>query len=143
MKSLLLALSLVVAPLLSLAQSEVVCGTPPADSASFYSQPWIGNNQFLIDLLDSIEYGQAIPKTNGSIGGFDENTVYWIPVQAWVYNKNDGTDGIPPNEVEESIELLNRFFAGEQNNEGQVYIKYVAGDVLNFLQVMSIIHKGR
>lgn len=34
------------------AQSK--CGTPDIDSTVFMNKPWIGNNQFLLDILDSI-----------------------------------------------------------------------------------------
>lgn len=48
------------------------CGTLPLDSASFYDQPWIGNNQYLYDLIDSVEITHALPEHNLSPyeGGF-------------------------------------------------------------------------
>lgn len=33
------------------AQGQEGCGTEPLDSTSFEEQPWIGNNQYLLDLL--------------------------------------------------------------------------------------------
>lgn len=90
------------------------------DSTTFVNKPWIGNNQFLIDIADSVGYGnQAIPKSES--GGFDPIAVYWIPVKAWVYNDNNGTGGIDEAEVEESIARLNEFFAGEVNDNGNAH----------------------
>ncbi len=96
------------------------CGTPEMDSLVFLSKPWIGNNQFLLDIADSVGYGQsAVPKS--ASGGFDPQGAYWIPVKAWVYNDNNGNGGIVEAEVEESIRSLNEYFAGEVNNNGNAH----------------------
>lgn len=96
------------------------CGTPDMDSTVFMKKPWIGNNQFLLDILDSIGYGQtAIPKL--ASGAFDPFAENWIPIKAWVYNDNSGDGGISEAEVEESIEMLNEYFAGEFNNTGNAH----------------------
>lgn len=65
------------------AQSGRTCGTPPMDSATFVNKPRHGNNQFLLDLNDSIGYPASVPKSGGE-DGFDTQTVYWIPVKAIV-----------------------------------------------------------
>jgi len=84
---------LVASATFSALKAQESCDTPEMDSLTFISKPWIGNNQFLLDILDSIGYGQAaIPKS--ASGGFDQMAAFWIPVKAWVYNDNNGTGGI-------------------------------------------------
>ncbi len=96
-------------------RGQSTCGTPDIDSTVFISKPWIGNNKFLEDIVDSVGYGtSAVPKS--ATGGFDPVALYWVPVKAWVYNDNNGTGGITENEVEESIRLLNEYFSGDVNN---------------------------
>lgn len=41
---------------LATVQGNEPYGTTPMDSANFVSQPWYGNNQFLLDILDIIGY---------------------------------------------------------------------------------------
>ena len=36
------------------------CGTDPLDSASFEDQAWYGNNDYLLNLLDSVGYYDII-----------------------------------------------------------------------------------
>jgi hypothetical protein len=84
------------------------------------SKPWIGNNKFVIDITDSIDNKRAsIPKSN--TGGFDSNALHWIPVRAWVYNDDNGQGAIDEAEVEDSIERLNEYFAGQVNNTGNAH----------------------
>ncbi len=105
---------------------QYTCGTPDMDSTAFVNKPWIGNNQFLLDIADSVGYGNtAIPKS--ASGGFDPVAVYWIPVKAWVYNDNSGDGGIDEIEVEESIARLNEFFAGEVNDNGNAHSQTLLG----------------
>lgn len=100
---------------------QASCGTPNMDSTVFISKPWIGNNKFLEDIVNSIGYGTtAVPKSASE--GFDPVAVYWIPVKAWVYNDNDGTGGITEAEVEESIRLLDEYFRGDRNNTGNAHL---------------------
>lgn len=42
------------------------CGTSSLDSATFYAQPWIGNNQYLFDLVDSVEITNEMPENSSS-----------------------------------------------------------------------------
>ena len=73
------------------AQGQDGCGTEPLDSASFEEQPWIGNNQYLLDLPDSLSFGNYAPPGINNLngipitGGMDPGAYYWIPVKAWVY----------------------------------------------------------
>ncbi|MBX2986235.1 MAG: hypothetical protein KF882_09755 [Bacteroidia bacterium] len=41
------------------AQTVNSCGAEPLDSASFEEQPWFGNNEYLLNLLDSLGYWQG------------------------------------------------------------------------------------
>jgi hypothetical protein len=118
------------------AQNSYQCGTPGMDSTAFKNKPWVGNNQFLFDLIDSVESTNFQPemKTLGEFpveGGFDTEVVFWVPVKTWVYHDDQGDGGINEVRVEQSIRRLNEYFAGEinQNNEAhphtniQFYLK--------------------
>lgn len=37
------------------AETDTICGTESLDSATFVNLPWIENNQFLLNLVDSID----------------------------------------------------------------------------------------
>lgn len=100
------------------------CATEPLDSASFEAQPWFGNNDYLLDLLDSLGYwdGQNILFENLPVeGGFDIGAKIWIPIKAWVYRNDNGTGGATIEQVEESIRQLNDVFSGRYNNNGQAH----------------------
>ncbi|MCG9881835.1 MAG: hypothetical protein MH472_14665 [Bacteroidia bacterium] len=94
------------------------CSTVPLDSVSFESQPWFGNNEYLIDLLDSLGYGSGENLNNG---GFDSQVKYWIPIRAWVYNDDSGTGGATVQEVEKRIHELNDVFSGRFNLNGNAH----------------------
>lgn len=101
---------------------NVSCGSTEIDTTAYNSRPWIANNQYLLDLVDSIGYGQmAIPKS--ASGGFDPMAEYWIPVKVWIYNDDNGDGGITEEEVENSIRRLNEYFAGKVNNTGIVHLQ--------------------
>lgn len=53
-------------------------------------------------------------------GGFDEQVIYWIPVQVMVY-RNSHNPHSPPDSVMEAIRLLNAQFSGLQNITGQAH----------------------
>src|SRR5690554_968554 len=116
-KPIVIFLFLVLIGIQARGQTQYACGTGNMDSAAFVNKPWVGNNQFLLDLIDSVGYGKAIPKS-GIQGGFDTQAQYWIPVKAWVYNDDNGNGGIDEVEVEASIRRLNEYFAGEVNLTG-------------------------
>ena len=59
------------------------CGTEPIDSLAAISQPYYGNNQFLIDLADSVE-NSGCPSCRTTAGG-TATEAYVIPVKIWVY----------------------------------------------------------
>lgn len=115
-----LLLACLTCPTYLLAQLE--CGTDEPDSLTYNNRPWVGNNQFLTDLTDSLNNitPPVIPKSleDGIEGGFDEEVIFWVPVKAWVYNNDAGGGGIPEHEVEESIRILNENFAGRRTRFG-------------------------
>lgn len=82
------------------------CGTPKIDSADAVSQPYYGNNEFLLNLADSIEgmpNGRVIP------------VILRIPVTAWVWMSN--TDNLlDDNEVERYINFVNQVYINNNVN---------------------------
>ena len=89
-KPIVIFLFLVLIGIQARGQTQYACGTGNMDSAAFVNKPWVGNNQFLLDIVDSVGYGQtAMPKSNIQ-GGFDPQAIYWVPVKAWVYNDDNG-----------------------------------------------------
>ncbi|WP_416864896.1 MAG: T9SS type A sorting domain-containing protein [Imperialibacter sp.] len=85
------------------------CGTQDIDNTAFYQLPWVGNNQYLDDLLDSV--GWPFDPVDPAYR-VEPNTVvkYRIPVAFWVYHRNDGSGGITDNQVKELIDKLNDDF---------------------------------
>lgn len=98
-------------------QSLKPCDTNEIDSTIFLSKPWIGNNQILIDIADSID-ALITPVPKSGTGVFDPQAIWWIPIKAWVYNDDNGDGGITEAQVENSIRRLNEYFAGTVNNTG-------------------------
>lgn len=113
-------LSIVLLQTVANGQARRVCGTHPMDSATFVNQPWYGNNQFLLDLIDSVGYNSATPKNN-PIGGFDPQVIYWVPVKAWVYHDDSGDGGLTQVQVERSIRTMNENFSGITNTTGNAH----------------------
>lgn len=64
------------------------CDTPDVDSVQFFEQYWIGNNQLLYDVADSIETTRILPlqpEHNANFPfAFDLYAFYRIPVKVWV-----------------------------------------------------------
>lgn len=95
------------------------CETPDLDSIQFFEQYWIGDNQLLYDVADSIEvlYSHpAQPEHNANYPfAFDLNALLRIPVKVWVY-ETANQSGLAVGEIERAIERLNRQFRGVINN---------------------------
>lgn len=88
------------------------CGTAGLDSASFYSQPWIGNNQYLSELKDSVETNMIESMSESEFeGGINNSSIFWVPVKVWVYHTSSIV-GPEYSEIEEAIRNLNSQFAG-------------------------------
>ena len=67
----------------SMSQDTEKCGTENMDSLAAISQPYYGNNQFLINLADSVE-NSGCPSCRTTAGG-TATEAYVIPVKIWVY----------------------------------------------------------
>jgi len=93
------------------------------DSASFESQPWFANPDYLTNLRDSLnllyqsDSGVNLNKSNFDLsnisGGFDQDARYWIPVKAHVIHNDNGDNGVPREEIDEAIIRLNEHFSGD------------------------------
>lgn len=97
------------------------CGTAGLDSASFYSQPWIGNNQYLSILKDSVETNMTESVVESEFeGGVDKSAIFWVPMKVWVYHTSSI---VGPNnaEIEGAIRNLNTQFAGTKNQTGMAH----------------------
>lgn len=82
------------------------CGGTPFDSISALNQPHYGNNQFLIDLVDSIENTGGTYYRTSTVA-----EIFEIPVRAWKYRKNDPSFiSLPDDVVEAYINHANNFF---------------------------------
>lgn len=89
-------------PLLS-SDTTVRCETEIVDSTTFFNWPYFGNNQYLLNLADSVE-------GSGQMARYIP-TILRIPVSAWVYHLNAGfTDNITDNVVEQYINAINQFY---------------------------------
>ncbi len=82
------------------APGSETCGTEPVDSLAAISQPYYGNNQFLINLADSVEAGSC--STCRVTGGLAPE-VFRIPVKVWMYRTNEGLGGLANDRVERLI----------------------------------------
>jgi len=62
------------------------CQTEGLDSSSFEAQPWIGNNQMLYDLADSVsQLAISIENTSGYEGGFEGSVVHRAQLMLRLY----------------------------------------------------------
>ncbi|MBX9785619.1 MAG: hypothetical protein K2X48_20235 [Chitinophagaceae bacterium] len=89
------------------------CQSEPVDSATFFNWPYFGNNQYLLNLVDSMEgspSSRIIPRT------------LRIPVTAWVYHINNPGDNITDNVVEQYINAVNQFLA-DNNSRIRLYLR--------------------
>jgi len=77
----------------SFAQKELrECGTQPFTLEEAEKQPWYGNNQYLLNLVDSIEgtLDQGNMRTEAIT-----RSQFLVPVQAHVWHRSDGTGEVP------------------------------------------------
>ena len=66
--------------------NDSICGTESLDSANFVNLPWFENNQYLLNLVDSIENGCANCRVASD--GLS-NKKFQVPIKAVVfYNDN-------------------------------------------------------
>lgn len=105
------------------------CLTEHLDSATFFSQPWIGNNQMLLLELDSIEslmrVGLENARMDGDIKGGANPNMYQIPVA--VKNFYDaGNPKIPEAEIERYLNYVNKLY-----QKNGLYIRLYLRNILD------------
>lgn len=88
---------------------SIRCETVTIDSTTFFNWPYFGNNQYLLNLVDSVEgnnpNARYIP------------AVLRIPVTAWVYHLSATfNDNITNNVVEQYINSINQFYVNNSVN---------------------------
>lgn len=73
--------------------TSVGCQSEPMSDEDFFAQPWVGNNQYLYDLLSANGY----PLGGGPQVRIEAGNIikYKIPIKFWNYRKSDGSGGIP------------------------------------------------
>lgn len=95
--------------------NDSICGTESLDSANFVNLPWFENNQYLINLVDSIENG-CLNCRIASDGL--SNKKFQVPIKAVVFY-NENYPGIYEEEVQQYIREVNRIF-----EENEVSIQF-------------------
>jgi len=75
-----------------------------------FCEPWIGNNAFLTDYLNNIDYKNQ------------EKPMYSIPVKIWVYGSKNNAP--TENDIKETIQNLN-----ELNQETKTLLTYYVTDI--------------
>lgn len=110
MKSTITYLIFLLMPVMAFSQPESACGTADIDTAHFMNEPYWGNNQFLDNLVDSLE-NTVIPASisdAAATGVSTVNELYHLPVKAWVYTEGDGSGTFPDRgKVEDLINGMN------------------------------------
>ena len=110
MKKVILIAILFVISIKSIAQNNLIsCGTEPIDSTTFYNQPWIGNNQYLENFLDSLGYPLSTSTTVNSIESLIR-VKYRVPIKFWVHRRTNGTGGATLSEIKNLMKNLNDNF---------------------------------
>lgn len=92
------------------------CTYPDMDTTELEALPWFGNNDYLVDFLDSIGYP-------GPQARIVDNVRFWIPVKFWVYRNSMGTGGPTLANLQTYIDNLNRFFNQLNNTWIGFYMK--------------------
>jgi hypothetical protein len=89
---------------------EMGCGTPDRDTTEFLNLPWIGNNDTLQFLLDSLDIDNPLRSTN--------NVYFRIPIKVWIHRHSDGSGGITLLKVRNWLHKTNELF--DDNNCGHI-----------------------
>lgn len=137
-------LQIVLVTLLSVLSSNSIgqvdsygCGTPERDTTEFMQLPWIGNNDTLHWLLDSLDIDNALRSTNP--------VFLRIPIKAWVHRHSDGSGGMSLSDIRDWLIKTNELF--DANNCGiQFYflcdIGYIDDDdhleINNYVEAQNI-----
>jgi hypothetical protein len=105
------------------------CDMLPVDSLDYINQPHFGDNQYLLNLVDSLKANRN-PNPNlfqrGVINaeGGTTTTIFQVPVTAWVYSSTT-IENIDNATVQRYINRVNQFY--RDNNVGIVF--YIANDI--------------
>lgn len=108
------------------------CSTPSLDSATIVNQPWFGNNQFLVDFINSADYSGPSSCTTCTI----TQARYRIPVKVWIYRRSDGStqaNDITPQNAEEIIRLVNNIFDNGMRGGGSTGIQFYLNCSIDFV----------
>jgi len=97
----------------SIITDQLECATVEADTADFFAQPWVGNNQYLSHLLSGLGYPVNAPNVRVEQGN---QVRYKIPVKFWVYRNSDGTGDVDLTDIQIWMDSLNHYF--RINNTG-------------------------
>lgn len=97
----------------SIITDQLECATAQRDTAEFFTQPWIGNNQYLSHLLSGLGYPLNAPNVRVEQGN---QVRYKIPVKFWVYRNTDGTGDVDLTDIQIWMDSLNHYF--RINNTG-------------------------
>ncbi len=126
MKKLFISLLAIHCLLFSQAQSTdtLLCDYPDRDTTEFENLPWVGNNQYLENFLDSIGY----PRANMRIVG-PQQVRFHIPIKFWVYRGSNGTGGPDIRDLRNYIDNLNRFYNVQNNTLIGFYMRCTIGYV--------------
>jgi hypothetical protein len=113
---------------------EIECGTLPKTDEEMQALPWYGNNKYLEQLLDSINFYEPNPLYYGETGLINEvpQSNYKVPIQFWIYRDSNGNDnGMNETYVQSRIDELNEFYLNT-GTQIQYYstceIKYIDDD---------------
>jgi hypothetical protein len=74
------------------------------DSTTFVNLPWFGNNQLLLDILDSLDYPMTEAEKISHPGIIPSRH---IPIKLWIYRETNGQTPIQLNVIKNWVEELN------------------------------------
>lgn len=120
MRKLSLSLLFSLCLLLSNAQSidTLSCDYPDRDTIDFENLPWVGNNQYLENFLDSIGYSGAGSRITGP-----ERARFRIPIKFWIYRNSNGIGGPDNRDLRNYIDNLNNLFNVQNDTRIGFYMR--------------------
>lgn len=96
------------------------------DTTELEALPWFGNNQYLFNLLDSINYPSGANRIIGP-----SSVRYHVPIKFWVYRRTDGTGGPNLRDLQTYIGNLNKAFNTDNNTMIGFYMRCDIGFINN------------
>lgn len=109
----------------SYAQIDEQCIPQYPDSTAIVNLPWYGNNQFLVNFLNSKGYYDGNPQARTT--ACPEK--YLIPVSIWIYRDNAGnaSSAISASDAEDIVRQANDLFVGSSSRI-RIFIKNIYFD---------------